>query len=218
LIRTIRLAAQDSATFTGRATIQERVLDAIRQVRRNAFVPASEADHAWTDRAMPIGHGQTISQPFIVALMTDVIEPEPHHRVLEIGTGSGYQAAVLSALVQQVYSVEVIPALAERARAALAAEGCRNVQIRVGDGRLGWPEEAPFDAVVVTAASRDIPPALPEQLRPGGRMIIPLGQSGNTQILTLIEKSDEGAISTREILPVAFVPLTYAAPAPDTRQ
>ena len=167
---------------------------------------------------MPIGHGQTISQPFIVALMTDVIEAEPHHRVLEIGTGSGYQAAVLAALVQRVYSVEVIPALAERARAVLAAEGWTNVEVRVGDGRRGWPEEAPFDAILVTAASRDIPPALPTQLRTGGRMIIPVGQPGDTQFLTLIEKNKDGALASREILPVAFVPLTYATPPPDTGQ
>lgn len=218
MIRSIELAAEESASLTGRSQIKQRVLDAIRLVRRDAFVPASEQARAWTDRAMPIGHGQTISQPFIVALMTDVIEVEPHHRVLEIGTGSGYQAAVLAALVQQVYSVEVIPALAERAKATLAAEGWTNVQARVGDGRLGWPEEAPFDAVLVTAASRDIPPALPEQLRPGGRMVIPVGQPGDTQFLTLIEKYNDGAITTRELLPVAFVPLTYALPPKDTDQ
>jgi len=177
-------------------------------VRREAFIPPAVADRAYENRPQAIGHQQTISQPFIVALMTDLLELKPEHVVLEVGTGSGYQAAVLAKLTRQVFSVEVIGELAERARAALAAEGISNVEVRVGNGAAGWPEHAPFDAIIVTAAAGDVPQALVDQLRSPGRMAIPVGAPNADQELTLIKKSAEGRVSKRRVLPVAFVPMT----------
>jgi protein-L-isoaspartate(D-aspartate) O-methyltransferase len=156
---------------------------------------------------LPIGGGQTISQPFIVAIMTELLDLKEADIVLEIGTGSGYQAAILAELARQVYSVEVIPELAENARRALAAESCRNVEISCGDGALGWPAHAPYDAIIVTAAAAHIPPALVEQLRPGGRMVIPVGKPHGRQELVLVEKDKTGKIARRDIMGVAFVPL-----------
>lgn len=192
---------------TGRDSFDPRVLDALRRAPREAFVPADAVPFAYANRPLPIGHGQTISQPGIVALMTDMIAPRPGEKVLEIGTGSGWQAAVLAALGARVFSVEVIPELSARAAAALAAQGFPGIRLRVGDGWQGWPEEAPFDAILVTAAAARMPQALLAQLAPGGRMAIPLGPEGGPQRLVLVRKAADGSIAQDDVLPVAFVPL-----------
>jgi protein-L-isoaspartate(D-aspartate) O-methyltransferase len=207
LLEEIAEGARETAGWTGRAAFAPRVMQAIARARRDAFVPPAEAERAYLDRPLPIGHGQTISQPYIVALMTDVAAPQPGEKVLEIGTGSGWQAAVLAALGARVFSVEVIPELSERAAAALAAQGFGTVRLRVGDGWQGGPEEAPFDAILVTAAAPEVPQALLDQLAPGGRMVIPLGAPHEQQMLTLFEKAADGTVSRRDLLPVAFVPL-----------
>jgi len=181
------------------------VLEAMRSVPRHRFAPEHPPRLTYTDRPLPIGHGQTISQPYIVARMTEIVRPAPTDRALEIGTGSGYQAAVLAEVVDSVYTVEIIPALADTARERLRRLGYDNVVVRTADGFKGWPERAPFDVIVVTAAPERIPPPLKRQLAEGGRMIIPVGPSGRTQRLTLVTKTD-GTISTRELTPVRFVP------------
>lgn len=211
LIREIEADTTATAAATGQSALDKAVLDAIRRVNRSAFVTDAYKTEAWVNRPLPIGHRQTISQPFVVALMTDLLRLPPGGRVLEIGTGSGYQAAVLAELGAQVFSVEVIPALAERARLALDAEGYTAVATRLGDGALGWPEHAPFDAIIVTAAALAIPPALVEQLRPGARMAIPIGAQGGDQRLMLVEKDAAGAVTSRTVLRVMFVPLTGPA-------
>lgn len=188
----------------------DRVLRALERVPRHEFVPATLRDAAYEDRPLPIGEEQTISQPYVVAFMTEVIKPQPDQRVLEIGTGSGYQAAILGELVGDVYTIELIPTLAERARATLERLGYRNVHVRSGDGYLGWPEAAPFDAIVVTCGADHVPPALVEQLQPHGRMIIPVGPSSWGQSLQLIEKAPDGTPQVRDLLPVRFVPLLRA--------
>jgi protein-L-isoaspartate(D-aspartate) O-methyltransferase len=184
----------------------ERVLAAMRAVPRHEFVPAELRDRAYDDRPLPIGHGQTISQPYIVAFMTEALRVQPTDRVLEIGTGSGYQAAVLGKLAAKVYSIEIVEPLAERARADLARLGFTNVHVRAGDGYRGWPEAAPFDAVVVTCAPEHVPQPLVEQLQEGGRMIIPVGYAYG-QRLYLVEKR-AGKVEQRAVLPVMFVPMT----------
>lgn len=206
MVEEIAAEARDTADYTGRAAFDPRVMAAMARVPRHEFVPPGEESYAYVNNALPIGHGQTISQPYIVALMTDLLDPQPTHKVLEVGTGSGYQAAVLAELVQQVYSIEVIPELAEEARERLARLGYDNVTVRAGDGYAGWPEEAPFDGIIVTAAAGAVPKPLLAQLRNGGRMVIPVG-SRLGQNLILIEKSAAGAISESNLLPVAFVPL-----------
>jgi protein-L-isoaspartate(D-aspartate) O-methyltransferase len=163
---------------------------------------------AYENRPLPIGNGQTISQPFIVAVMTDLLDPEPDDKVLEIGTGSGYQAAVLASLVEEVFTIEIVPPLGERASATLERLGFTNVRTRIGDGYRGWPEEAPFDGIIVTAAADQIPPPLIEQLKAGGRMIIPVGGNSAAEQLTLIEKRMDGSIALRQVMPVRFVPFT----------
>ena len=185
------------------------VLDAMRKTPRDRFVPAELVPYAYDDRPVPIGYGQTISQPYIVAKMTELLEPKREHQVLEIGSGSGYQAAVLSPLVAQVYTIEIIEPLGIAARQRLAALGYKNVEVRVGDGYFGWPEKAPFDSIIVTAASNHIPPALIEQLKPGGRMVIPVGNPFQTQMLMLVTKGRKGPrdLQVRNLMPVAFVPL-----------
>ncbi len=185
------------------------VLRAMRDVKRHLFVPDRVVSHAYDDRPLPIGYGQTISQPYIVAFMTEVIEPKPDFRVLEIGAGSGYQAAVLAEIVDHVYTVEIVPELAEWAERRLKLAGYENVSVKHADGYHGWKEHAPFDAIVVTAASPHIPPPLIEQLKDGGRMIIPVGSPFRTQQLVLVEKRGERT-RTRNILPVQFVPFTRA--------
>ena len=186
-----------------------RVLEAFRQVPRHRFVPAALVPHAYEDRPLPIGYGQTISQPYIVAKMTELAEPKKDSRALEIGTGSGYQAAILSPLVGEVYTIEIIEPLGLAARERLAALGYKNVAVRMGDGYYGWPEKAPFDCIVVTAAANHIPPPLVEQLKPGGRMVIPIGNPFQTQTLVLVTRGTKGPrdIQVRDIMPVAFVPL-----------
>jgi protein-L-isoaspartate(D-aspartate) O-methyltransferase len=197
--------------YTRRATgidaFGPRVMAAMRAVPRHAFVPLGEQRYAYANGPLPIGQGQTISQPYIVALMTELLRPEPGDVVLEIGTGSGYQAAVLSCLVERVYSLEVLPALARDAAARLADLGFDNVTCRQGDGNLGWPEPAPYDGIIVTAAAPAIPPPLVEQLRPGARLVIPVGPPYGHQVLRVVEKDLEGATTERDILGVVFVPL-----------
>ena len=183
------------------------VLKAMREVARHCFVSSDFREEAYDDHPVPIGMRQTISQPYIVALMTELLRVKPSDRVLEVGTGSGYQSAVLSGLVSRVFTVEIYPSLAEEAGARLASLGYKNVKIRRGDGYFGWKEYAPFDAIIVTAASSEIPPPLLRQLKPGGRMCIPVGGPYQVQKLTLIEKLHDGSISTREVIPVRFVPL-----------
>jgi len=191
-----------------RGVADERVLAAMEAVPRHEFVPDNVLDQAYNDHPLPIGYGQTISQPYIVAVMTEMLNLGAGDRVLEIGTGSGYQAAILAELVRTVYSIEIIEALGEEARGRLKRLGYRNVEVHLGDGYYGWEEHAPFDAIVVTAAASYIPPPLIRQLRPGGRMIIPVGSRFMTQQLVLVEKDTEGKLTTRQILPVRFVPLT----------
>src|SRR5687767_207547 len=197
-----RMVAEQLA---GRDIRDPRVLDAMRKVPRHQFVPASRRSNAYEDSPLPIGRDQTISQPYIVAYMTQALELKPTHKVLEIGTGSGYQAAVLSELAAQVYTIEIVGELATRATEALAAAGYRNVHVRHGDGYAGWPEHAPFDAIMVTAAPDHVPEPLVQQLAAGGRMIIPVGD--RYQELRLIQKTDKGLVE-RSTIPVRFVPLT----------
>ncbi len=199
-----------SSRWTGSEAVGDaRVLEAMRQTPRHRFVPAAEVPHAYEDRPLPIGYGQTISQPYIVAKMSELAEPKKGQRALEIGTGSGYQAAILSQLVAEVYTIEIIAPLATAARQRLAALGYKNTEVRTGDGYYGWPEKAPFDCIVVTAAANHIPPPLVEQLKPGGRMVIPLGNPFQVQVLVLITKGTKGPrdIQVHNIMPVAFVPL-----------
>lgn len=190
-----------------------RVLRAVEQVPRRLFVPAPLRDESEADRPLPIGHGQTISQPYIVALMTEALRLTGTERVLEVGTGSGYQCALLAHLAAEVYSIEIVADLAERAADVLLGElGLENVHLRVGDGRGGWPEAAPFDAIVVTAAPAAIPPALVEQLSPGGRMVIPVGGDPEVQSLQLVRRDEAGGTAVADLLPVRFVPLTGERP------
>lgn len=183
------------------------VLDAMRRVPRHRFVPPSEQRHAYRDTPLPLSHGQTISQPYIVGLMTQLVRPQPQDRVLEVGTGSGYQAAVLAELVDHVYTVEIEAELARTSAERLRELGYDNVQVRHGDGYAGWPGQAPFDIIVVTAAPEEVPQALLDQLNAGGRMIVPVGPTYSTQELRLIEKKDDGTLTTRTIAPVRFVPM-----------
>lgn len=185
----------------------ERVLNAIRRVPRERFVPAAFQNESHDDIPLPIGFGQTISQPYIVAYMSEQLQLEPHHKVLEIGTGSGYQAAVLAELVDHVYTVECIPELSERAVKTLASLGYENITAVVGNGREGYPEAAPYDRIMVTAASQDIPPALANQLAVGGRMILPIGPAGGLQYLYLCTKLPSGSLATKPLIAVSFVPL-----------
>jgi len=208
LLEQIAEEMRATARWTGRAKLSQRVAAALAKVRRAAFVPTSSALAAYANRPLPIGHGQTISQPFVVALMTELLDLKPDDNVLEVGTGSGYQAAVLAELARDVCSIELIPELARAAAAALARQGYSNVVLRTGHGGLGWPERAPFDAIIVTAAAPNIPPALIEQLRSGGGMVIPVGPRHGDQELMLLRKNAAGEVTQRNVLPVAFVPLT----------
>lgn len=208
LLDEIRDEVWDTRQLTGRHALERRVVEALRQVPRHEFVPSELQAGAYANRPLPIGHGQTISQPYIVALMTDLIQPEPDHTVLEIGTGSGYQAAVLSKLVKQVYSMEIVEELATEAGARLRRMGYDNVEVRHANGRLGWPEHAPYDAVLVAAAARWIPQALIDQIRPGGTLVIPVGPWHAAQELIVVKKQQDGRVEQRRVLPVAFVPLT----------
>ena len=194
----------------GRDAFAPRVMAAMAAVPREQFVPESGRQLAFANGPLAIGHGQTISQPYIVALMTDLLAPRPQDSILEIGTGSGYQAAVLAELVGQVHSVEIIAALATAAGERLERLGYDNISVRHADGFHGWPEHAPYDGIVVTAAAPQVPPPLVEQLKPGARLVIPVGLPGGVQELQVVEKHADGTIETRSILLVAFVPLTRA--------
>jgi protein-L-isoaspartate(D-aspartate) O-methyltransferase len=192
---------------TGLAAMSPAVRAAMSRVERHRFVPAAQRAAAYRNQPLPIGSGQTISQPYIVALSTDLVQPRPGQRVLEIGTGSGYQAAVLAEIVERVYTIEIVESLGREAAARLAALGYDNVETRIGDGYLGWPEQAPFDGIVVTAAAPQVPQALVDQLRPGGRMVIPVGAEGGRQELLVLTKLADGSVARRSVLPVRFVPL-----------
>ena len=192
---------------TGLAAMAPRVRAALGKVERHRLVPADQANLAYRNHPLPIGQGQTISQPYIVALSTDLLAPEPNHVVLEVGTGSGYQAAVLAGLVKQVYTIEIVEALGRTAESRLAALGYKNIEVRIGDGYKGWPEKGPFDGIVVTAAAPRVPQALVDQLKPGGRMVIPVGERWEVQQLLLIVRKADGSIEQKNVLPVRFVPL-----------
>jgi protein-L-isoaspartate(D-aspartate) O-methyltransferase len=198
--------SRQGAGEPGHGAIDPRVLAAMGKVARHAFVPALQKRSAYRNRPLPIGSGQTISQPYIVALMTDLLELEPDDTVLEIGTGCGYQSAVLAELAREVYTIEIVESLGRTAAATLKRLGYANVHPKVGDGYKGWPEHAPFDAIIVTAAPDHVPPALVEQLRPGGRLVIPVGRFA--QQLIVITKHTDGSTTQREVAPVQFVPLT----------
>jgi len=193
---------------TDKNTLSDSVMKSLSTVERHEFVPQSQKRYAYEDRPLPIGHGQTISQPYIVALMTDLISPEDSDVVLEIGTGSGYQAAILAELVEHVYTIEIIEPLFNSATTRLDRLGYDNVTTRLGDGYFGWEQHGPFDAIVVTAAASHVPPPLIQQLKPGARMVIPVGGRFMTQQLLLIEKTEQGDIITKQIAAVRFVPLT----------
>jgi protein-L-isoaspartate(D-aspartate) O-methyltransferase len=191
-----------------RGVKDKRVLAAMEKVPRHEFVPADQRPHAYEDRPLPIGERQTISQPYIVALMTELLELEEGDKVLEIGTGSGYQAAVLAELTPHVYTIEIIPSLAERAEETLRRLGYETVQVKAGDGYLGWPEHAPFDGIIVTCAPEEVPEALAEQLGEGGRMVIPVGPQWTHQTLYVLRKS-RGRLRQKEVIPVRFVPMVH---------
>ena len=226
MVRTVAAYAAHAQDALGRDDIDPEVLAVMGAVPRHAFLPEESvrgdwlsglfgrdlASVAYADRPVPIGYGQTMSQPFIVALMTDLLAPEPGDVVLEVGTGSGYQAAVLSRLVRRVCSIEIIPELGTSAAMALNQLGYDNVETRVGDGYYGWEDCGPFDGIAVTAAADHVPPPLIRQLKPGGRMVIPVGGPFVAQQLTLVEKAADGRVHTRQVLPVAFVPLVRKAP------
>jgi protein-L-isoaspartate(D-aspartate) O-methyltransferase len=225
----VEIAAEVMATrkYLGKEALDPRVMAALGQVPRHEFIPLVNRPNAYENRPQPIGHGQTISQPYMVAIMTDLAAVGPDDRVLEIGTGCGYQAAILAALAAHVYSVEVVPELASQAGARLRDLGYGNIELRTGDGALGWPEHAPFDAIIVTAAAwRRVPPALIEQLAPGGRLVVPVDRSKSAarypftaqqQDLQLITKDAAGKVTERSVLPVAFVPLVEGNTTPGQR-
>lgn len=208
MVATIAVEAADTAFHTGRPAFSPRVMDALGRVERHRFVPPAMVPHAYRNRPLPIGDGQTISQPYIVALMTDLLDLSGGEKVLEIGTGSGYQAAILAEMGVRVFTVEIVPELARQARERLDDAGYRKVAVRIGDGWAGWPEEAPFDAIIVTAAPPRIPQPLIDQLRPGGRLVIPVGPDTLSQELVVAVKQADGSIRRRQVLPVAFVPFT----------
>lgn len=209
MIEAIIADTRQTQIYTGLSCLSPAVLAALESVPRHRFVAANLQDVAYANRPLPIGQSQTISQPFIVALMTELLEPRPEHRILEIGTGCGYQAAILAQLVKEVFTVEIIEPLSEFARHMCCSElGYQNIHFKVGDGYKGWPEREPFDGIIVTAAAPEIPQPLIEQLKPGGRMVIPVGEMGGHQSLKLVEKNLDGELSVSEKLDVAFVPFT----------
>jgi protein-L-isoaspartate(D-aspartate) O-methyltransferase len=208
MIDEIRGEARWTSDELGKKELDAATLAAMNRVARQEFVSQELKSLAYANRPLPIGYGQTISQPFIVAVMTDLLRLKPGDSVLEIGTGSGYQAAILAEMTKRVYSIEIIPELAKEATDRLKRLGYANVETKVGDGYYGWKERAPFDAIIVTAAPTQIPPPLVEQLKPGGRLVIPVGGRFMMQYLVLVEKAPDGKLTTRELLPVQFVPLT----------
>jgi protein-L-isoaspartate(D-aspartate) O-methyltransferase len=196
-----------SQSIEKRGVKDQAVLKSMKSVPRHSFVPENNVSRAYDDRPLGIGYGQTISQPFIVAYMTEAIQPKPEYKVLEVGTGSGYQAAVLAEIVEEVYTIEIIPELGNAATAKLKELGYKNVNVKVSDGYFGWPEHGPYDAIIVTAAAEFVPPPLIEQLKDGGKIIIPIGSPYMNQMLMLIEKKGK-KITTKSLLPVVFVPFT----------
>ena len=192
---------------TGMAAMSPAVRKALGRVERHRLVPPGEASRAYRNHPLPIGSGQTISQPYIVALSTDLLNPRPGDVVLEVGTGSGYQAAILAEIVSRVYSIEIIASLGNEARKRLEELGYGNIEVRIGDGYAGWPDKAPFDGIVVTAAAPRVPQALVDQLKPGGRMVIPVGGESDIQFLKLLTKRADGGVDEKRVLPVRFVPL-----------
>ena len=208
MVAEIAAMARETGAETGRPRFGEAVMAAMGKVPRHRFVPFLQDIFAYDNRPLPIGEGQTISQPYIVALMTDLLDPKSTDTVLEVGTGSGYQAAVLAELVAKVYTIEIVESLGLRARQVLGELQYRNVEVRVGDGYGGWPAAAPFDAIIVTAAPAAVPQPLVDQLKPGGRMVIPVGGPSDVQQLLLVEKQPDGRTTTTRTLPVRFVPLT----------
>jgi protein-L-isoaspartate(D-aspartate) O-methyltransferase len=200
-------AAMIDSQLRARGITSQKVLDAMARIPREAFVPEKSRAQAYEDGPLPIGYGQTISQPYIVALMTELLAPAPEHKILEVGTGSGYQAAILSGLVHEVYSIEIVEPLATRAAETLSGLGLENVHVRAGDGYAGWPEQAPFDAIIVTRAPDHIPQPLIDQLKEGGQMVIPVGEQHGVQKLILLNK-EGGTVRQKEVLDVRFVPLT----------
>ena len=208
MIEEIREDVKRTSSRIDRTAFDDRVMQAMASVPRHEFVPPVNRTRAYDNVPLAIGYGQTISQPYIVALMTDLLNTEPTHRVLEIGTGSGYQAAILAQLTEQVYSIEIIEELGATSREVFDRLGYDNISSKVADGYNGWPEHAPFDSIVVTAAISHIPPPLVRQLKNGGRMVIPVGTRFQTQYLTLVQKDLNGSITTRQVLPVYFVPFT----------
>ena len=212
MLAAIAVSVRNSHEYTGLAELDERVMAAMAAVPREQFVLPAYRHLAYQNPPLPIAAGQTISQPLIVALMTHLLDPQPGDVVLEVGTGSGYQAAVLAELVSQVYSVEIVEELATEAAGVLARLGYDNVTVRAGDGYAGWPEHAPFDGIIVTAAAEEIPPPLLQQLKPGGKLVIPVGEEHGYQELLLVEVGDNGQVRERSMLPVRFVPLTGERP------
>jgi protein-L-isoaspartate(D-aspartate) O-methyltransferase len=212
MVAEIAATAREIAPTTGRFALDARVMEAMGRVPRHLFVPPVLRKYAYENRPLPIGAGQTISQPFIVALMTDLARVRPDSKVLEVGTGSGYQAAVLAELCKSVYTIEIIASLGNEAAARLRSLGYRNVEVRIGDGYAGWPERAPFDAIVVTAGADHIPAPLVAQLAPRGRMVIPVGPSSVDSELMVVEKQVDGSVRTHPVLPVSFVPLMRGPP------
>jgi protein-L-isoaspartate(D-aspartate) O-methyltransferase len=208
MVDTIVAVSRQTAGETGRASIDTRVLAAMSKVPRHRFVPPDQEPNAYANRPLPIGNGQTISQPFIVALMTDMLALKRGDRVLEIGTGCGYQSAVLAEIASEVYTIEIVAPLAREAAVRFAELGYRNINARSGDGYRGWPAHAPFDAIIVTAAAPEVPPALIDQLKPGGKLVIPVGAQWSGQELRIVEKDLTGKTTTRNVLAVRFVPLT----------
>jgi protein-L-isoaspartate(D-aspartate) O-methyltransferase len=208
MLTEIAAMARENGGVTGRPVLSGAVMAAMGRVPRHRFVPVSQGAFAYDNRPLPIGEGQTISQPFVVALMTDLLDPKAGDIVLEVGTGSGYQAAVLAELVTKVHTIEIVEPLARRATHVLGQLGYRNIDVRIGDGYHGWPEAAPFDAIIVTAAPPKVPKPLIDQLKPGGRMVIPAGGPSDEQQLLIVEKRPDGTATTKRTLPVRFVPLT----------
>ena len=208
MLEAVRDSVENSADYTGRSRLSDKVMDAMGAVAREEFVLPQYRHLAYQNTPLPIEAGQTISQPLIVALMTELLDPQPGDVVLEVGTGSGYQAAVLAHLVKHVYSVEIVEELADSAAEVLQRLGYNNVTVRAGDGYAGWPQHAPFDGIIVTAAAGEIPPPLLQQLKPGGKLVIPVGEEHGYQELLLVEVDEAGEISRQSVLPVRFVPLT----------
>lgn len=208
MILAIERMVADTRDYTGRASLAPEVMAAMARVPRHEFIPEESRTYAYENRPLPIGGGQTISQPYIVALMTDLARVDRDSVVLEVGTGSGYQAAVLAELAGQVYSIEIIEELGQKAAKLLQGLGYNNITVRIGDGYHGWPEHGPFDAILVTAAPEEIPEPLLQQLAPGGRLIIPVGAPDGVQSLQVVEKDRSGRITKEPVLPVGFVPLT----------